>query len=421
MEFAAMAGVNESKISPEKLLVWLQLPAVFPVRDYLINVIYAWQGFMTALTLTVITGWIDYRWLILASLLNLSLVGLYLKKISKIARLLGKTDILLRNYDDLFGKLKELRCNSPWIRKRLSTLISEPDGATREIKKMRRLMNRFENRNNILIGFTRNALFLTDLLLMIQMEKWRRKNTANLGIWLDTLGDIDALSSLATFAYNNPSYTFPEPVPDDYVLDAREAGHPLIPIDDRVNNDFRINGWKNIIILTGANMAGKSTFLRSIGLNLVLAHTGAPVAAATFRFKPARLMTSIRTDDSLLRHESYFYVELKKLKYIIDALEEKQEVFILLDEVLKGTNSLDKMNGSMTLVRKLLNYTTSGILATHDIALGELEKELPSNIRNYCFEADITGDHLYFDYKLRQGSAKNMTALFLMKKMNIVS
>jgi DNA mismatch repair ATPase MutS len=234
------------------------------------------------------------------------------------------------------------------------------------------------------------------------------------------LGEIDALCSIATFACNNPGYAFPEPVKGDFILEAKELGHPLIPQNDRICNDFTLQGWRNIQILTGANMAGKSTFLRTIGLNMVLAHMGAPACASLFRFRPTILMSSIRTNDSLIKHESYFYAELKKLKNIIETLEQRQEVFILLDEVLKGTNSKDKLNGSITLVRKLLRFPMSGIIATHDLALGELENELPGNIHNCCFEADISDGQLSFDYKLRKGAAKNMTALFLMKKLNIV-
>jgi len=173
-------------------------------------------------------------------------------------------------------------------------------------------------------------------------------------------------------------------------------------------------------VLTGANMAGKSTFLRTVGLNHILAHTGAPVCAIEYSFTPVSLITSIRTNDSLIKHESYFYAELKKLKSIMDALNDGRELFILLDEVLKGTNSNDKLGGSIILLRRLIGKQVSGIIATHDIALGELDKEFPDNIHNYCFEADISEGGLSFNYRLRPGIAQNMTALFLMKQMGIV-
>ena len=166
-------------------------------------------------------------------------------------------------------------------------------------------------------------------------------------------------------------------------------------------------------------MAGKSTYLRTVGINYLLACIGAPVWEKQMEIYPARLVTSLRTSDSLTDNESYFFAELKRLKLIIDKLEAGEELFIILDEILKGTNSMDKQKGSFALIKQFMNMNTNGIIATHDLLLGTLIESFPQNIRNYCFEADITNNELTFSYQMRNGVAQNMNACFLMKKMGI--
>ena len=415
------AGGMETEVtdSPDSLLKWINLPDIFK-NHQLINSIRAGQAAMLLIITSGIAGWINYHYIILAGLINLGVVGLYLRKINQVSLLLGKTYTTLAKYTGLFNSICDSGFSTHWIRQKIGLLSTGKGSAASEIGILRRLLQQFDSRNNILVGFLRDALFLTDLLLVIRMEKWRVRNKENVLKWLEVLGQIDALNSLATFAFNNPGYAYPIIVHGDFSIEAQGLGHPLIPSVERVSNDFSLKGWHTLVVLTGANMAGKSTFLRTVGINHILAHTGAPVCASEYRFRPVPLITSIRTNDSLIKHESYFYAELKKLKSIIDALEQGRQVFILLDEVLKGTNSNDKLNGSIILIKKLLQLQTSGIIATHDISLGELEQEFPNHILNRCFEAEISNGQLIFDYKLKLGTAKNMTALFLMKQMNIV-
>jgi DNA mismatch repair ATPase MutS len=180
-----------------------------------------------------------------------------------------------------------------------------------------------------------------------------------------------------------------------------------------------IDKWGNFTILTGANMAGKSTFLRTIGVNMVLASCGAPVCASFLAHRPVELITSIHTIDSLANNESYFYAELKRLKMIIDLLKDGNQIFIILDEILKGTNSDDKQSGSKALVRQLIAFKASGIIATHDLSLGGLEKSFPDNVQNLCFEIIIEGNKLEYDYLLKPGIAQNMNATILMERMGI--
>jgi DNA mismatch repair ATPase MutS len=237
--------------------------------------------------------------------------------------------------------------------------------------------------------------------------------------WFDALATFDALCSLAGFAFNHPDYIYPEIADKYFTISGEKLGHPLIPRQSCVRNDICIDRPPALLIITGANMAGKSTWLRTVGVNLLLAAIGAPVCADRLRVYPARLATSLRTSDSLAGSESYFFAELKRLKTIIDALKSGESLFIILDEILKGTNSVDKQKGSLALVRQFVSMNTCGIIATHDLALGSLADEFPGNVRNYRFEAEVCDDRLTFDYLLREGVACNMNASFLMTKMGI--
>ena len=252
-----------------------------------------------------------------------------------------------------------------------------------------------------------------------QIEAWKEDHASELPSWLKAIGEIDAYCSLATFAYNHPEYIYPEISSQPFEMTAKALGHPLMNRDKCIRNNINITKRPFFIIITGANMAGKSTYLRTVGINYLLACIGAPVWAEQIKLYPSRLITSLRTSDSLTDNESYFFAELKRLKLIIDKLNAGEELFIILDEILKGTNSTDKQKGSFALIKQFMTLHTNGIIATHDLMLGTLIDLFPSNIRNYCFEADITNNELTFSYQMRNGVAQNMNACFLMKKMGI--
>lgn len=278
--------------------------------------------------------------------------------------------------------------------------------------------------HNLDLGFTIAILFLNPLLLWttrytLKIEHWMREHGDHVDGWFRFLAEMDALISLGTFAINHPDYSYPV-VSDRYCFVGEGLGHPLIPRDQCVKNDISVTRRSFFMIVTGANMAGKSTYLRTIGVNHVMASVGMPVWARRMVFYPGNLLTNLRTADSLVNHESYFFAELKRLKMIIERLEGGEEgLFIILDEILKGTNSEDKKKGSLALVKRLITLRGNGIIATHDLSLGEMENEFPDQIKNYHFDAMIEGDLLTFDYQLQEGIAINMNASFLMKKMGI--
>lgn len=291
--------------------------------------------------------------------------------------------------------------------------------ASQQIFQLKQIFNRFDYRLNPVVFIPLNIFLLWDLQQMLQLENWKQKNNQQIGNWFNALAELEALSSLGTLAFNHPYWCFPELKNDEPVFTATGLGHPLIEEQKSVLNDFSTTGKEQINLITGSNMAGKSTFLRSIGVNMVLAVTGAPVCANTLTFSPLKIMSSMRIKDNLEESTSTFYAELKKLKQIIDAVNNNEPVFILLDEILRGTNSHDRHTGSRALIKQLLHHKATGILATHDLELANLENEFPAGIHNYHFDVQVNADELYFDYKLKRGICQSMNASILMKKIGI--
>ena len=239
-------------------------------------------------------------------------------------------------------------------------------------------------------------------------------------VWLEMLGKVDAFISLGNYAFNNPDFVYPAISESNRVFFARKLGHPLIEDEKRVCNDFVIENSGIICIISGANMAGKSTFLRTIAVNYILGMSGAPVCASEMNFTPMKLFTSMRTTDSLSHNESYFYAELKRLKLLKSRLEAGESLFFILDEILKGTNSADKSLGSKLFLEKMVKLGGTGLIATHDTSLGEMENKNPGTIINKCFEIEIDGETIKFDYKLQPGITHKMNAVLLMKQMGVL-
>ena len=294
---------------------------------------------------------------------------------------------------------------------------TETEKASLVFRKFSKILDAFDQRNNILIAILGNALFLWDIQNAVKVEKWIKRYGHTVEKWFEVIAFFDAQNTLANFQYNHPTFVMPEIGSTSTIIDAQELAHPLLQANKRIANDFLIDS-EHFFIITGANMAGKSTFLRTISLTIVMANMGLPVCAKKMRYKPIKLITSMRTSDSLKDDESYFYAELKRLKFIVNAIE-SQKYFIILDEILKGTNSKDKATGSKNFVEKLIISNSTGIIATHDVSLCDLEDEY-IGIENYFFDAQIHKDELSFDYTLRKGICKNMNASFLLRKMKII-
>lgn len=342
--------------------------------------------------------------------------SLPLKNTIGIAGVLDSKEKVLKAYSSLFAEIEnaDLKSELLWS---IQQDLKESEAS----KTIRNLQSYLENMSQSVtfpVMFFFNPVLLWNVRYAYKIEKWMKDHQNNVEKWFEAVGNFDSLVSLAMFAYNHPDYTYPNPK-DKFVFEGKGLGHPLINRDVCVRNDVSIPQKGFFLVVTGANMAGKSTYLRTIGLNHLLANIGAPVCAEELSFYPGSLITNLRTSDSLADNESYFFAELKRLKMIIDRLQEGEEIFIILDEILKGTNSQDKQRGSIALMKQLVSLQGNGIIATHDLVLGDLENEFPDNVKDYCFEADIRDNNLSFTYKLRDGVAQNMNACFLMKKMGI--
>ena len=291
--------------------------------------------------------------------------------------------------------------------------------ASDEILNLKNILNRFDVRLNVFAFLILNTFLLWDLHQMMALKKWKAQNQTLVPKWFNAIAEIEVVNTFATLSFNHPEWCYPAIADEHFTLKAEDVGHPLIPEQQRVNNSFGIEGGARVDLITGSNMAGKSTFLRSLGINMILAYAGAPVCAKNFTVSISKLMSSMRVTDNLAENTSTFYAELKKLKSIIDEVNKHENLFILLDEILRGTNSLDRHTGSAALIKQLIKENAVALIATHDVELAKLEKDLPSNISNYHFDVQVAGEELYFDYKLKQGICTSLNASLLMKKIGI--
>lgn len=342
-------------------------------------------------------------------------------KITKLQQMYGKKMQILSIYANQIVRVEGLEVeSSELIRIKGQLSDGKEKKASQILMRLITLMNSLDRRNNIFMTILLNGSFFWELWQTMRIERWKEQYSSSLLGWLEAVGEMDAYCSLATFAYNHPDYIYPSlSVSSSFCLEAKSMGHPLMDREKCVRNDISLLKRSSFIIITGANMAGKSTYLRTVGINYLLACIGVPVWADRMVFSPIQLVTSLRTTDSLTDNESYFFAELKRLQLIIKKLEAGEELFIILDEILKGTNSVDKQKGSQALIKQFMLLRTNGIIATHDLMLGALSQSYPKDIKNYCFEADITNNELTFSYRMREGIAQNMNACFLMKKMGI--
>ncbi|MFP4469414.1 MAG: MutS-related protein [Bacteroidales bacterium] len=414
---SAGMSTGESHENREEILNWLNQPAHF---DKPVYKILMWVTPVVSLLMLIllIAGNISFQLFLLYMLLPLGFAFANSKRVMASHEQVSRKSGLIKKYSRLM-KLIEQGDFSAEILKKLQNSLSSVHRSSKAVHELSKIIEAFDSRLNIFVWLFLNYFILWDIMQARRLERWRKTYSPHVPEWFSIISQFDALNSLACFAFNHPDYCFPEPVEKQFILKAESCGHPLIDPKVRVDNNIDFNGWKQFIIITGANMAGKSTYLRTVAVNFLVAMTGAPVCANQFTFSPASLFTSLRTKDNLLQSESYFFAELKRLKAIIDALENGQRLFVILDEILKGTNSKDKQSGSKALLRQLIRFTSSGMIATHDLSLGELIGEYPENIRNKRFEVEIENNELVFDYKLKEGISQNLNATFLMKKMGI--
>ncbi|MFD1553242.1 DNA mismatch repair protein MutS [Putridiphycobacter roseus] len=416
-KFQAKINTMEAAISQKVVMDWLKAYEAI-VHPSFKKIKYLFQGLTLVFLIGYIFDFINYLPLLLLFFVGLFISGKYVGKINKFNVHLSELKQVFSSYADPIASVEAEEFRAKLNQEVQANVKKEGESASQLIHEFSKYLSALDQRNNILFAVLGNGFLLWDISQVNKIDTWLKNHVQDIEGWFNAITYFEANNSLGNFSYNHPTYTFPKiNKQSNDVIQAKQLGHLMIDAKKRVNNDFKI-GTNEFDIITGANMAGKSTFLRTVALSIVSANVGLPVCATSFEYNPIRLITSMRNNDSLQSDSSYFYAELVRLKTIIDAIAEKP-YFIILDEILKGTNSKDKEQGSIQLMHKLSKSNSAGIIATHDLGLCEIEKEL-DNITNLYFDAEIENDELYFDYTLKSGICQNMNASFLLKKMAII-
>jgi len=402
---------------PAPLMQWLESDDLFRKtgREKIITASLSLMG-LTAVIL-VITG-LPAAILVPVFVVNFLFYFTRFKRISKLQEQVSRSSDLLKAYSAIIRLIENRNFASPLLQK-VQSAFTSGISASHRIRQLSKLVGRLDSRLNVLVSLPLNLLFFSDIHFCLALERWKRGHASLIPGWFAAMAEFEVLASLGNMAFNNPGWVFPKVTEDYFVFRAEEMGHPLIPAARRKSNDFAVDGAGRAIIVTGSNMSGKSTFLRTCGVNAVLAFAGAPVCASAFTVSHVRLHSSMRISDSLEENISSFYAELRRLRAIITGAESDPEAFLLLDEILRGTNSDDRYTGSVALIKQLTGYGAVAMVATHDLRLAGLEKELPQKIENYHFDVKVSGEELFFDYKLTPGVCSSFNASLLMKKMGI--
>ncbi|MEM9141884.1 MAG: DNA mismatch repair protein MutS [Bacteroidota bacterium] len=415
-EFWALGTGLKTEVPHTHLIHWIQrytpfVPSVMKTLSLVFGCIslVLWALFLFG----GVSGW----WVIGWFFIGLGISLRYVKAINRLSRHTSGILATFQQYQKLIVLLEGQEFRSTWLLGRQTRVLGQTEKVSRLLQRFSKLLNALDQRNNVLVGILANGFLLRDLWLAHGIEEWIKIHQGKVADWFRTITFFDAYNSLGNFAYNHPQYTFPELSQGAIAIRSQGLGHPLLPRDKGVPNDLAID-QEQFFIITGANMAGKSTFLRAVSLQIVMANMGLPVCASRVEYSPIKLITSMRTTDSLTDNESYFFSELKRLKFIVDQIKDGR-YFIVLDEILKGTNSTDKARGSRKFVERLVASKSTGLLATHDVSLCDAARELPQ-AHNYYFDAQIIDGELFFDYTIKEGICTHMNASFLLRKMGIV-
>ena len=415
-EFLAVAKLVKTETPSKEVVAWFKNYKTFVPK------FISWLPWMvSAISLFLIIGYfadlVTGFQILLWFLAGWLFSGIYLKKINLLSGSVGRVQETFHQYHQLLEMIENTTFQSEFLKAKQAEILSEKNKASKILKKFSKAIDSLDQRNNMIFMAVGNGFLLWDLKQSYRLEKWIKEYRENVKKWFEVIEFMDAFNSLGNFAFNHPDYVFPNITQGENVIKVTRIAHPLLDPEKRVPNDFNIQN-ESFFIITGANMAGKSTFLRTVSLQIVMSNLGMPVCASTCDYNPIKLITSMRTTDSLNDDESYFFSELKRLQFIVNEIK-TDKYFIILDEILKGTNSTDKAIGSRKFIQKLVKSRSTGIIVTHDLSLCEVAKELPQ-VENHYFDAEIIDDQLFFDYKFKDGICRNMNASFLLKKMNIV-
>lgn len=391
---------------------------IAPKAGSTLALVVAWAaiaGFIAVMVLAIL-GLVPSSLAVMWGVLQMFLViALNIRSMRQISRSVEKLHAHLHDFIGLIRHINSTEFESEYLRNLRGTLTSGNDGALTSFGQLSEILKSLDRRGNFIGLILFNMFALSDFFLVRRFLKWQRHYIERIAEWTDCVSRIDALVSMAVYSYNEQQAVAAEVVEaDGVVYEAKGIYHPFLGAK-AVRNDFTIADG-NYYIITGANMAGKSTFLRSIGVNYILAMNGMPVFAESLRVSVFNLFSSMRTADDLSRGISYFNAELLRLRQLIQSCKHAARTLIILDEILKGTNSLDKLNGSRLFLQEISRLPVSGIIATHDLELSKMEDNNPARFHNWCFEIEL-GGNITYTYKITPGVACNQNATYLLKKI----
>lgn len=418
-EFLALAKISQdTKPAYESLLKWSKSNST-PLSKASIGISMIspilFLGFALAYWMT--SNAIYLNVLSFVFVFNLAFLGRFMKRIQLEIAHSSNIDKIISHYGLVLQKIEKEDFKAEKLIHLQKQLNYQNEKASVHFKHLASLFSSMDTIQNLITGTIFNGTFLYNLHIFKALIVWKNQHAAALEDWLNIIGEFEMLNSLANVSYNNPDFVFPE-LNTNYEISFSNLSHPLLSKKNRVGNDIDFQP-QSFMILTGSNMSGKSTFLRSLGINMVLTGMGAAVCATKANVHPLPILVSMRLSDSLSDSESYFFAEIKRLKQIMDELDH-QPAFVLLDEILRGTNSDDKRNGTIEVIKKVIAKKALGAIATHDIEVCLTTNDSPETLINKCFEVEIINNDLHFDFLLRDGICKNKSATFLMKKMGVI-
>ena len=398
------------------LLAWVKEPNHSKVNSFL----YKTLRFLPLLTIGLILAWLfgylPFTWAGLLLIVHSVILGPIFKDISKTIDQTTQVAKALSAYSTLVQLTEKEQFTSLLLMAQQQKM----NGSAMAIKQLGQILTNLSYRQNVYFSLLVGLPSLWDLIYFSKLENWRQIHRDQLPIWIEAIAQIEALNSLSGFAFANPKFVVPFIKKEDNTLKIKALGHPLLSENQRVCNDLSFGEIGQTMILTGSNMSGKSTFQRTLAVNIILAQMGAVVCAEAFECGQLQVFTSMRSQDSLEENTSSFYAELKRLKQLIELVEisNQKPVFYLLDEILKGTNSKDRHDGAKALIMQLHKKNAFGIVSTHDVELGD-ELDSEPFIENYSFYSELKNDLLVFDYQLRRGVCHSFNASQLMKQVGI--
>ncbi|MVN20533.1 MutS-related protein [Mucilaginibacter arboris] len=416
-ELIAFSGTELTTLS-SSLKEGLKERLAFIHKNWLKSYVKALPFIIAALIIGAVFNGLFLKLLGLLVFVNFFFSGIYAKQVNQVYTGFSRSSNQLSAFASVLNWMEEKLWKSNYLQNLIASCGSaNGQKAHNSIQSLAKILSQFDYRLNMIVGAILNFFLLWDLRCTIKLANWHQNASANVTDSFEVIAAFEALISLSTLHYNHPDWPFPT-IEKDFYVEALELGHPLIVEEKRISNNFKME-QKTVDVITGSNMAGKSTFLRTLGINLVLAYSGAPVCAKSLTVSVMKLVSYMRIKDSLNESTSTFKAELDRLKMILQKTATESDVLVLIDEMLRGTNSKDKYAGSKAFIERLVKQQTAALVATHDLQIADLADEHPGLVRNFHFDIKMQNHDMFFDYKIKDGACKTFNAAILLREIGL--